>query len=1268
MSATHVFSVEADGRLLPMGADLSEEQRAALDLDHNVVVTAGAGSGKTRTLSRRVLRILAEFAWNRVQNDDLSGRGPRNLLVSTFTERAAAELQERVRLELLAGVRELKAREQELASHPKLNPILVASFLTQLDRYRQELDQARIGTFHSFCAASLREFAAELGLDPGFTILQGPDHRSVLRQIAESTLVGLEEAGDPTHQPQPGRTEVEQRASDILLHAYPRAVQIELIESWLKRRAELQPFTELLKESNDEALLERWAQEYGELALKDLEQALKPGSEIHQQLRLIAAMRDSYQGPAEGSPAIFSAADDALLGCRQLGVGSITTRGQSLRQLFDPFLTGASGSTDRKLRKGHFSWLGSKKSYQDNALNTVKDSWQTLRATLVQLIGEAAEQLDTIPAKADEVGLPVLRALSHIASGAVSNYRRYKAERALLDFSDLELEMLNLLRNSATARRRLQRRFCHILIDEFQDTNASQWSIVKQLAGSPLPAKGLFLVGDPKQAIYRFRGGDVTLFDRAIGELCNPEQPALQFSANYRSRPVLISFFNRFFAWLMWPEQPDRPSWEAPFRPLSGRRTLGSAAAPGVVDLLWLGDEQETEERVGGTGQSAASQLTADRLGREAALLAERLRDQHLPAVQAHGGIKAAILVRRRAYLHIYARALQQAGVPHVIARGRGFYARQEVLDLANLLAALCHPEDSISLIGALRGPFLALEDAWLLWLSMLGGNGAQALCRGWQRVLGSGVKDRHAELWNQLPETGQIAIQLAADRFNRWKLLCRKLPLSRFLHELLDETAAAHLLQHSDPSGQSQANINKLLGLAERYDRLGAEGVADFALFLTEQEEAQADEGEASIDASADVVLMTIHQSKGLEFPIVALPDLSQRIRFSDPRSLACARLGHQHQDQELWEPGLRVPVEDGQRSQQSMVLRTLIRQRNRDEELAESRRLLYVAMTRARDRLLCVAGPPPASAKKARGRNDSTSWEEWLRSWLEQDHGDGIQIETNAPSTSLTKPRTYQDQAATRPSVHETLVQPVIAKQERILTPHGLTNFSKPRQPAESRSRSRAPNYGAQTASQQDRVRGEIGRIRGLVLHSCLEDGIHEMGPEARRRLARALAQAGFTDQHLLERVCGELNRHLEGFRKAAPRSLLNAAKDKIFREVPFRLAMPNKAGWLRGIIDLLYRDDSQGCWIVLDYKTDADAPDNLKERYHAQLLAYAWAACQIIPELAAGDGLIETQILSTGHQRLHPVSPARSPSEINAAFSALLMGQATSSEGIP
>ena len=386
----------------------------------------------------------------------------------------------------------------------------------------------------------------------------------------------------------------------------------------------------------------------------------------------------------------------------------------------------------------------------------------------------------------------------------------------------------------------------------------------------------------------------------------------------------------------------------------------------------------------------------------------------------------------------------------------------------------------------------------------------------------------------------------------------------------------------------------------------------------------------------------MTIHQSKGLEFPIVVLPDLQQKISITDTKALGCARLGERVDGEDLWEVGLQVPIEDGQRAYESMVLRTLIRERNRAEQLAESRRLLYVAMTRARDQLLCVSRPPSKAAASPRGLEGSKSWEEWIRSWLDAG-GDALvttstDVDPSAKDHIGEAPGTSDEQTAPRAED----IQPLTANCSRVITPHALT---KTDQKAESHSVG-PPGEGAQ-----------LGKLRGLLVHSCLEDGLYETSEETERRLCSSLAREGLLSEDLLSLLREELDRHLRGFKAAAPEQLLHTNQDSVFRELPFRLSLPNDAGWLKGVIDLVYRDEARQCWVVLDYKSDSSVPSELSERYRGQLTAYAWAASQVLPDLTQNGWRVETQLLCTAHGARHVVTPAATADEVARQFSTVL-----------
>ncbi len=1161
-----IFGVEDDGRLLPGADGLSPEQARALRLDRHVVVTAGAGSGKTRTLARRFLRLLGAFAWRAAEGAATASTarvpGPEAIVVSTFTDRAAAEMKERIRAELVEGLRELRERAAELAR--AVGVVRFDAYQRHLQRCLREFHRARIGTFHGFCAALLREFAAAASLDPGFAVLTGGESYELRGQAADAALVALDA----------GREDLLPLVADPARWSTRQA-----LIAWLDKRDELAAFAAELP-AGDHDLLERWSARYGGAdveALEDAFAALAPG---------FGELREFGEGVDGFVLGDAAAAALARLAERPIDLAS---RGDRLRLAFAGFTT-QSGSLTKVLAGAG--------ALPNKARKPAREAWLALRAGLEAAFGEDGGALDGLPGRADVAALRWLRPLAVLAGEAGAVYAAAKEERRALDFEDLQLRLAALLRDRPEVAEALRGRYEHVLVDEFQDTNALQWELVRRLLGDPLPGAGLFLVGDPKQAIYRFRGGDVTMFERARADLGDVED--VSFSLNYRSRPALIDAFNGCFGWLMPARGAPHPPWEAPFEPLTAVRT-----GDGATELLWLPDATGVEDEA------------AVIVGRLPALLAE-----HPP----HKGLQVALLFRRRKHLGTFAAALRTAGVPHVVARGRGFYSRQEVLDVADLLVSLAHADDNVALLGALRGPFLALEDAWLLWLARIGGLGPDALRRGWDAVLrGALHPEALPPAWAELPGEGRRELLRAARAFARWRELRRRLPLSALLRAVLDDTAAAALLARQDPTGQAVANLEKLVSLAVAFDARGPEGLAEFGQHLRVQDEQEVDEGEAALDATAPVVLMTIHQSKGLEFPVVILPDLGSPMERSITERVAVGRLGG---DTVL---GPTAELAEGERTRHDTMLRRLLRRQDRAEQRAESKRLLYVACTRARDRLICVSSP----SKGARGVDGSTTWQEWLRSWRDEAPlPPGVLVADDVAPGHAPTADPAAAPAPPDPAALARALAPLPRRRDPLVLPSDLAADAPPGEPF------RSPAGPAPSDP------GELGRCRGTLVHGCIEDGILEPGPATLLRVEHALASIGRLDDEHRRWMHQELCLHLDGYRRAAPPPGVH--------EVPFQLPLGD-GRWLRGAIDLLYRAADR--WVVVDFKSDRGDEAALVAHHRPQLLAYAWAASRVLPEVRDGALAVSAELLFTATGRRVEVLPPMRPAALDAALRAAL-----------
>jgi ATP-dependent exoDNAse (exonuclease V) beta subunit len=631
-----------------------------------------------------------------------------------------------------------------------------------------------------------------------------------------------------------------------------------------------------------------------------------------------------------------------------------------------------------------------------------------------------------------------------------------------------------------------------------------------------------------------------------------------------------------------------------------------------------------------GSAESAEDDEAIDPLLAEAARVAKTARE--LVDAGHRRPASVAVLFGRRKWMDVYAAAMRDAGVPFAVAGGRGFWMRQEVQDLANLLLALTQPDDAVSLVGALRGPYLLLEDAALLWLVEQRREGSRSLRVAWDALV-------HGELVDELavlPAGLSSALERAAASARRWLRAREEMPLSRLLRLILVDTRATFRFAVLDPTGQMAANVEKVVALAVAEDARGALAALAFARSLREEADLATDEAEATLDASAPVILMTVHQSKGLEFPWVLLPDLRARILHQERGVCTVARLDPD--DPTRWDLGLRlaVPTEEGWERRPTLVHRAATRQ-SALEERAEAARLFYVACTRAEDGLVLFLGPdggvePP---ELARARHA----EDWVRGW-QAEAGWQEQPWVQAASTAAPPPPAM-------PVVEPGLLAPIQVPGTVLLHPTDLVRgtLQHRRGPAQPPSAAAA-------------------RLRGTIVHAAIEDGGDLDADAVARRCRAALLTRGLGDDvhHLW--LTAEVRRHLDGYRRAAPVALLGSAPGaRALREVAFRLALPRdwappQERWvLDGVADLLWRDEEARTWVVLDHKTDEADPDDLAAHYRPQLVGYAWAMARILPEVRDEGWSLRAEVLSTAAGRRVVALPRCSPRDVEGELRGLV-----------
>jgi ATP-dependent helicase/nuclease subunit A len=504
-----------------------------------------------------------------------------------------------------------------------------------------------------------------------------------------------------------------------------------------------------------------------------------------------------------------------------------------------------------------------------------------------------------------------------------------KRERSFVDFQDLLLRARDLLRDSPTVRESLQSRFRFLLLDELQDTDPIQMEIVSLLCGEVGLTHGkLFAVGDYKQSIYRFRGAEVQLFETLRRN--TPEEGRLGLTRNFRSQPGVIDFVNALCSRRL-------PNYE----PLVAHHPRIHESP--CVEFLW---------------QTDCKSDSVEELRRlEATNLARRIRQmidsrERLVFDPKTGSLRevepgdVVLLFRAMTEVAIYETALREADLDYYLVGGRAFFAQQEVFDLLNLLRSLENPEDSLSLAGVLRSPFFSLSDEALFLLGSSRGG------------LWAALQD--SRMVADLPEDQRPLATRARSLLLDWMQEKDRQSSSRLISRILDDSGYDAALQFEFLGERKLANLWKLQEIAREFDTTERFILSDFIERLGEMVREQPREEQAATQPeNANVVkLMSIHQSKGLEFPIVFLPDFARR------------EMGDRHGNMR-WHRDLgcllHPPEEAGANLfndlgwQLGSTLDTI-------STWEEDLRILYVACTRARDFLVfsaaCTDSVPSTSA----------------------------------------------------------------------------------------------------------------------------------------------------------------------------------------------------------------------------------------------------------------------------------------------------------------
>ncbi len=951
-------------------------QHLATDTARNLVITAGAGTGKTEVLIRRIIKILSE---EKLSID--------RLIVVTFTDKAAVEMKERI---YAAIEREIEKRGPE-QEHFKL---LRDSFLDN-----------RISTFHTFCASLLREYPIEAEIDPYFRVMDEVDKVFFLRRVINQSINNLAEDG-------------KNPALSILSREWSKYGIANAVYSIIQKREQAGTWLHDFSHIQWEQFKDRLPL-YQKVILREICYKLGRTGTLYRALKLL---KQAVPDPPD---------DESGLSRRRQELLDLVPHFQSLllsakQEDFD--LPEVKLHRDLVLDQCSLSGSNADAWADDpDNLDMLREGIITIRTALKNL---KLENFD-INWALEEEGFSILKALADITVTCLNDYRQEKIAENYLDFQDLQLKVLTLLKSEKHRHiiGELRDRYLYLMVDEFQDTNDLQWKIVGLIASDSkrnLFGDRLFIVGDEKQAIYSFRGGDVSLFARVRRELLRSNQERgthespfelsstvhggkdyskeydeklprdqsvrsgeIIFSDNFRSAQEPITFFNLFFRELL--DQILYEDYEArPQRLIcSGNRRRGS------VELLLVDQDRKKEDEALRTEDENSGLEELDVYTKEAHLIAVKIKEvllgedplyEHVRSKASAGEPAIAVLLNRRTKLKVYEEALRRESIDFIVVRGRGFYQRQEVMDLGNLLGFLADRSNSLYLAGFLRSPAGHVSDEGIYLLSRL--PGGESL---WDKLCFLFNGSIHADYF---PGEDYASLKQAHDSLQRWHELCRRMVLVDFLHLVLDEGGCFAGLSRGMRGEQAISNIEKLLDRTREASLSEQEDFLTFTRWLNERIDYIDEEGEADVDIvlGGAVQLMTVHQSKGLEFPLVFVPDLNAYFNFGEHETLRFDDVTESLtiEDESFlrknrFELGIDAPDPQNNYEPAPTLIKKIIQKRNREKVIAERKRLFYVAATRTMDHLILVGqlksrGLYAGLEERARSINELRSWMDWL------------------------------------------------------------------------------------------------------------------------------------------------------------------------------------------------------------------------------------------------------------------------------------------------
>ncbi|WP_138419745.1 helicase-exonuclease AddAB subunit AddA [Aquibacillus sediminis] len=906
-----------------------EQEQAIYTSGSDILVAAAAGSGKTAVLVERIIQKLL----NRDNPVDID-----SLLVVTFTNAAAQEMRNRVG----------QALEAALEANPSS---------THLKKQLSLLQRASISTLHSFCMDLVRRYAYLLDIDPGFRIADDIEADMIRQEVLEDLFE--EWYGKEGEEQQAFFAVVDRFSNDrsdleveeLILQLYDFATQNPWPNQWLEQMADMYAIPEDIDESSIEwlKLLKREVTSQLQAIRAEAEAALE-----------VTREPDGPYHYAEAIDADFAMIDEAS--------AKLTMSWDDVQEVF-------TNGKFKALSRKKVECDEAKKEQVKDLRKKYKKRWEDL--TKDWFSRKLSSYLEDMRAL-----YPTIKQLTILVKEFKRRYGQQKKEKALVDFSDLEHHALEILLDDKSTdtnlipsdvAQELQKRFSEILVDEYQDTNLVQETLISLLADQQGNGNR-FMVGDVKQSIYRFRHAEPSLFINKYKQFSSEDVPAkrIDLARNFRSREQVLSATNYIFRQLL-NEEVGEMNYEKDAELIYSNTIYDQLTLDDTDAELLIIDRETTEEESQEEASGEESFEDLEKAQIEARAYSKMIRkwighDQEAPMQVVDKGTDTqrdlqyrdiVILLRSMTWAPTITEELKQQGIPVYAELSSGYLEAIEIKIMISLLKVLDNPKQDIALASVLRSPIVGLDEEDLAQIRL-----AKKRTSYYEALTTFAKQTENEEKKRQVE---QFLTQV-----KDWRLRARQGSLSELIWHIYRETGYYDFVGGIPGGRQRQANLRALYDRARSYEATSFRGLFRFLRFIERMEENGDDLGAArALGEQEDVVrIMTIHKSKGLEFPVVILGAMDKQFNQQDLRQKYLL-----HKDLGF---GSKY-IDPNKRIMYPTLAYHALKQAKQRELWAEEMRVLYVAMTRAKEKLVMV-GNVASFEKKQEKWNQVIDHHDWV------------------------------------------------------------------------------------------------------------------------------------------------------------------------------------------------------------------------------------------------------------------------------------------------